>query len=117
MSLVQKQYGRWLFASHQCSGADGRVEARHVHVLTDARHHPHEELQLPAGSRGEEESAKLQGLDGHALTLRLENACTHKHSLNHFMVMEVFLFRNNKIKSLFAATSIHCCHDIIRLDR
>lgn len=31
-------------ASHQCTSADSGVEARHVHVLADARHHPHEEL-------------------------------------------------------------------------
>ena len=63
-----------IFAPHQCSGADGGVEAGHVHVLADARHHPHEELQLPAGGRGEEEGAKLQGLDGYALAVRLEEA-------------------------------------------
>lgn len=37
---------------HQRSSADGRVEAGHVHVLANAGHHPHEELQLPAGGGG-----------------------------------------------------------------
>lgn len=69
---------------HQCPGADGGVQPRHVHILTDAGHHPHEELQLPAGRRGEEQGAELQGLDGHALTLRLEDACAHKHRLNNY---------------------------------
>lgn len=67
------------FVPHQCPGADGGVEAGHVHVLADAWHHPHEELQLSAGGGGEEEGAKLQGLDGDALTLRLQEAYIHTH--------------------------------------
>lgn len=62
---------------HQRPGADGRVEAGHVHVLADARHHPHEELQLPAGGGGEEQGAQLQRLHSHTLTVRLEEAYTH----------------------------------------
>lgn len=63
--------------SHQRSGTDGRVEAGHVHVLADSAHHPHEQLQLPAGAGGQEEGADLQGLDGHALRLGLEQTCVH----------------------------------------
>ena len=37
---------------HQSSGSNGRVEAGHVHILADAGHHPHEELQLPAAGGG-----------------------------------------------------------------
>lgn len=40
------------FVPHQCSSADSGVEAGHVHVLANAGHHPHEELQLPAGGGG-----------------------------------------------------------------
>lgn len=62
--------------SHQRPCADGRVEAGHVHVLADAGHHPHEELQLPARGWGQQEGAELQGLHGDHLGLRLEEACT-----------------------------------------
>lgn len=65
---------------HQGSGADGGVEAGHVHILADATHHPHEELQLPARAGGQEEGANLQGLDGHALRLRPEKTYTHTHT-------------------------------------
>lgn len=68
---------------HQCPCADGGVEAGHVHVLADARHHPHKELQLPAAAGGEEEGAKLQGLNGHTLTLRLEKAYMQTHTQSY----------------------------------
>lgn len=59
------------------------MEAGHVHILADAGHHPHEELQLPARVWGEEECAELQGLDGDTLTLRLEKAYTQTHTRSY----------------------------------
>lgn len=69
-----------LWRSHQCSRANGGVKAGHVHILADATHHPHEELQLPARAGGQEEGANLQGLNGHALRLMLEKTYTQTNS-------------------------------------
>jgi len=79
----EEKYPPISFVPHQRSGVDGGVEAGHVRVLADARHHPHEELQLSARVGGEEEGTKLQGLDGHTLTLRLKKAYTHTHTHTH----------------------------------
>lgn len=65
-----------VWGSHQRARADGRVQAGHVHVLTDAGHHPHEELQLPARGGRQQEGAELQGLHGDRLRLGLQEACT-----------------------------------------
>lgn len=70
-----------LWRSHQCSRANGGVKAGHVHILADATHHPHEELQLPARAGGQEEGANLQGLNGHALSLRLEKTYTQTNRI------------------------------------
>lgn len=61
------------FIPYQRPGGNCRVETRHVHVLADARRHPHEKLQLPPRRRREEEGAKLQGLNGNTLTVRLQD--------------------------------------------
>ena len=60
--------------AYQGACSDGVVQSGHVHVMTDAGHHPHEELQLPARGRRQEKGAQLQGLDGHPLAIGLEQA-------------------------------------------